>query len=146
MENRMKRKTKCKFRRKTKYMNIIDTTAYKGKRFEIKQNLDFKWDLSKQIIYFSIFGPDSCSESFSFQRIHLTWGEKIRHLRNTKDSWEFEKKVSEFKSVSLVKSCRMWKNVQKQGFQIHENWWLMERYMLGGIKNCTRFWIPMIYL
>ena len=23
------------------YMNFVDTTAYKGKRFEIKQNLEF---------------------------------------------------------------------------------------------------------
>ena len=41
MENGMKRKTEWKFRRKTKYMNFVDTTAYKGKLFEIKQNLDF---------------------------------------------------------------------------------------------------------
>ena len=41
MENEMKGKTKRKFRRKTKYLNFVDTTAYKGKRFEIKQNLDF---------------------------------------------------------------------------------------------------------
>ena len=39
MKNGMKRKTKLKFRRKTKHMNFVDTTAYKGKRFEIKQNL-----------------------------------------------------------------------------------------------------------
>ena len=41
MENGMKRKTKWKLRRKTKYMNFVDTTAYKGKRFEMKQILDF---------------------------------------------------------------------------------------------------------
>ena len=39
MENGLKRKTKLKFRRKTKHVNFVDTTAYKGKRFEIKQNL-----------------------------------------------------------------------------------------------------------
>ena len=37
MENGMKRK----FRMKTKYMNFVDTTTHKGKRFEIKQNFDF---------------------------------------------------------------------------------------------------------
>ena len=41
MENGMKRKTKLKFRMKTIYMNFVDTTAYKGKRFEIEQNFDF---------------------------------------------------------------------------------------------------------
>ena len=41
MENGLKRTTKWKFPRKTKYKNFVDTTAYKGKRFEIKQNLDF---------------------------------------------------------------------------------------------------------
>ena len=33
-------------------MNFFETTAYKGKRFEIKQNLDFSSDLGKQIINF----------------------------------------------------------------------------------------------
>ena len=37
MENGMKQK----FRMKTKYMNFVDTTTHKGKRFEIKQNFDF---------------------------------------------------------------------------------------------------------
>ena len=41
MENGMKWKTKWKFRRKTKYMNFVDTTAYKGNRFDVKQILDF---------------------------------------------------------------------------------------------------------
>ena len=41
MEKGMKQKTKWKIRRKTKYMNFVDTTAYKGNQFEIKQNLDF---------------------------------------------------------------------------------------------------------
>ena len=41
MENGKKRKTKRKFRRKTKYMNFVDATAYKGKQFETKQNLEF---------------------------------------------------------------------------------------------------------
>ena len=30
-----------KVQKKTKYINFVDTTAYKGKRFEIKQNFDF---------------------------------------------------------------------------------------------------------
>ena len=29
-------------------MNFVDTTAYKGKRFEIKQNLDFNSDFEKR--------------------------------------------------------------------------------------------------
>ena len=33
-------------------MNFVHTTAYKGKRFEINQILDFKSDLSKQNINF----------------------------------------------------------------------------------------------
>ena len=33
-------------------MNFFETTAYKGKRFEIKQNLDFSSDLRKQNINF----------------------------------------------------------------------------------------------
>ena len=37
----MKRKNKAKVRKKTKSMNFIDITAYKGIRFETKQNLDF---------------------------------------------------------------------------------------------------------
>ena len=41
MENGMEQKTKWNFLRKTKYMNFVDTTAYKGKWFEIKQNVDF---------------------------------------------------------------------------------------------------------
>ena len=32
---------KMKVSKENKYMNSVDTTAYKGKRFEIKQNLDF---------------------------------------------------------------------------------------------------------
>ena len=34
------------------YMNFVDTTAYKEKRLEIKQNRDFLSDLSKQNINF----------------------------------------------------------------------------------------------
>ena len=35
MENGMKRKKEMKFSKENKYMKFVDTTAYKGKRFEI---------------------------------------------------------------------------------------------------------------
>ena len=38
-------------------MNFVHTTDYKGKRFEIKQNLDFYSDLSKQNINFQYLNP-----------------------------------------------------------------------------------------
>lgn len=41
----MKRKEKRKFRMKTIDMNFVDATVLKGKRFETKQNFDFKSDI-----------------------------------------------------------------------------------------------------
>ena len=37
----MKQKNKAKVRKKTKSMNFINISAYKGIRYETKQNLDF---------------------------------------------------------------------------------------------------------
>ena len=34
--------------KENKYMNFVDTTAYKGKRFKIKQKLDFNSDLKRR--------------------------------------------------------------------------------------------------
>ena len=53
-ENGMKRKTKWKVRSKTKSNNFVDATAYKGKRFEKKQNLDFR-NHFKSTIHFNIW-------------------------------------------------------------------------------------------
>ena len=56
-------------------MNLVDTTAYRGKRFEIKKKtkkLRFLIRSFQTKHLFLIFGPDSCSQSFSFQWIHKT--------------------------------------------------------------------------
>ena len=49
-------------------MNFFDTTANKAKRFEINQHLIVRYQQTKH--YFCVIGPDACSQSFSFQRIH----------------------------------------------------------------------------
>ena len=46
-----------KISKENKFMNFVDTTVYKGKRFEIKQNLDFYSNLSKKIIFFEYLDP-----------------------------------------------------------------------------------------
>ena len=53
-------------------MNFVYTTANIGKRFEIKQNIDFDQILAKKKHLFLIFEPDSCLQSFNFERINKT--------------------------------------------------------------------------
>ena len=52
-------------------MNFVDTTATIGKRFEIKQNIDFYQILAKKHL-FLIFEPDSCLQFFNFERVYKT--------------------------------------------------------------------------
>ena len=78
-----------KVSKENKYINFVDTTANEGKRFELKQIL-IQFLKKRNILNFQ-FWPDSCSQSFSFQRIH--YRETIRHLRNTNGSYEFEKHI-----------------------------------------------------
>ena len=85
-------------------MNFVDKTAYKGKRFEIEQNLDFLSDLRKQIIYFQYLDLTHPQNPSVFKGFIQFEGKKIRHLRNTNDSCEFEKNVSEFKSTSFTEA------------------------------------------
>ena len=74
-------------------MNIIDTTAYKGKWFEIKQNLDFKWDLSKQIIYFQYLDLTHAQNPIVFKGFIKLEGKKFviweiqKTLENLKKMW-----------------------------------------------------------
>ena len=44
-----------KVSKENRFMNFVYTTAYKGKRFEIKQNLDFKSNLSNKSFIFNIW-------------------------------------------------------------------------------------------
>ena len=111
MENGMKRKTKWEFRRKTKYVIYVDTTAYKGKQFEIKQNLDFKSDFSKENINFQYFDLTHAHNPSVFKGFIKLEG-KIRHLRNTNDSCEFEKKMwVNLKTTSLTEAKSQMKEI-----------------------------------
>ena len=62
---------------KQNYMNFVDTRAYKGKRFEIKQNLDFWWNLSKQIIYFQYLDLTHAHNPSVFKVFIKLEGEKV---------------------------------------------------------------------
>ena len=45
-----------KVSKENKYMNFVDTTANKGKRFKIKQKLDFNSDFKKnETIIFNVY-------------------------------------------------------------------------------------------
>ena len=78
--------------KKNKFMNFVDTTVYKGKQLEIKQNRDFLSDLSKQNINFQYLDLTHAHNPLVFQGFIKPEG-KNRHLRNTNDSCEFKKKM-----------------------------------------------------
>ena len=78
-------------------MNFVDTTAFKGNRFEVKQNLNFLSDLSKQNINFQYLELLHAHNPSVFKGFIKLEGKKIRNLRNTNDSCEINKNVSEFK-------------------------------------------------
>ena len=54
-----------KVSKENKYIHYVDTTAYEGKRFELKQN--FNSDIKKRNINFQYFDPTRVHNSSVFK-------------------------------------------------------------------------------